>query len=218
MKRLVAAMLLFVAVTASAQNASIKDFCKQLEGKHVYLKVDVVRIQYALNGTDTTNILPGPEVSYRAKAGNNAFRQIQASSAEDFAEEARIANKGIIASVRRWEKGTEVTIHNVNVESDQVQMDVTEKGGSKSRIRFNFEKNKADYTLATVRQMYDFTFAATKDEVGGKTLELSLGMSIDEVTKLKGSPKSRVNLGSRVVLAYDDMKLTFEDGKLTDVQ
>ena len=34
----------------------------------------------------------------------------------------------------------------------------------------------------------------------------------------KGKPKTRVDLGSKTVLTYDDLKLIFKDGKLVDAE
>ena len=208
-------------VVASSGKADIAAYCAAMEGKVYFLRVDVIRVQHMIGGIDATNILPGPEVSYRAKFGG--FRQIQSSTAEDFAEEVRLENqnrkKGTMGStVRNWKVGSKVTIHKLTVGGKEIQCDITEEGDSKSRIRFKFDKHKDAYNLATVQEMFAFTFAEKKEDVGGKAVEITLGMSIEDVIKLKGNPKSRVNLGTKVILTYDDMKLIFLDNKLSDVQ
>ncbi len=216
------AVMLIIPGMSLGQSAEIKDFCKSTKGQSYFLRLDIIRIQHVIGGIDATNILPGPEVSYRAKFGG--FRQIQSSTSEDFAEEARLANQnqvssgGLSSSVRSWKKGTEITIHKVKVKKKEIQWDITEKGGSKSRLRFKFDKHKDAYNIDTVKEMFYFTFAKDKNDVGEKTVEISLGMSIDDTIALKGNPKTRVNLGSKTILTYDDMKLIFLDGKLNDVQ
>lgn len=48
--------------------------------------------------------------------------------------------------------------------------------------------------------------------------EISLGQTIAEVTAALGQPKSVVNLGAKQIYVYPDMKITFNAGKVTDVQ
>jgi hypothetical protein len=47
---------------------------------------------------------------------------------------------------------------------------------------------------------------------------IALGQSIDEVTAQLGQPKSTVDLGAKKIYVYKDMKITFKDGKVSDVQ
>ncbi len=47
---------------------------------------------------------------------------------------------------------------------------------------------------------------------------ISLGQSIDDVTGQLGQPKSVVDLGPKKIYVYKDMKITFKDGKVSDVQ
>lgn len=49
-------------------------------------------------------------------------------------------------------------------------------------------------------------------------VEISLGQSVDQVTGALGQPKNIVDLGSKKIYVFKDMKVTFKDGKVTDVQ
>ena len=91
-------------------------------------------------------------------------------------------------------------------------------GGSKTKIRFKFDKQPDAYNPATVMEMFAFTFAESKEDLAEKTTELMLGMSIEDVVQLKGNPLTRVNLGAKTILSYDDIKLIFQDGGLSDAQ
>lgn len=211
---------------ATAQPKDVKQFCLEMEGKQFWLKIGVIRIQHPIGGTDATNVYPGNKVYYRAKFGG--LRQIQSSSAEDFAEEARIAAQtlaqkselGLTSHVRHWARGSKVTIHKIRAKKKEIQLDVTEDGGSKSRVRFKFEKDMGSYNLDTVQQMFAFTFTENEADLAGAevTVKIILGMTVEEVLKVKGKPKSEVDLGSKVILVYDDMKLIFKEGKLADVE
>lgn len=47
---------------------------------------------------------------------------------------------------------------------------------------------------------------------------IALGQTIDQVTAIQGAPQKVVDLGARKIYVYPDMKITFVDGKVTDVQ
>jgi hypothetical protein len=49
-----------------------------------------------------------------------------------------------------------------------------------------------------------------------KTIEL--GQTIDQVTAILGQPKNVVDLGTKKIYVYPDMKITFNAGKVSDVQ
>lgn len=49
-------------------------------------------------------------------------------------------------------------------------------------------------------------------------VEISLGETIDQVIAANGSPARIVDLGAKKIYIYKDMKITFKDGKVSDVQ
>lgn len=48
--------------------------------------------------------------------------------------------------------------------------------------------------------------------------QIQLGEPIDQVQSALGAPEKVVNLGSKVIYVYKDLKVTFIDGKVADVQ
>lgn len=48
--------------------------------------------------------------------------------------------------------------------------------------------------------------------------EIKMGMTPDQVEGALGKPDKKVNLGAKVIYIYKDMKVTFKDGKVSDVQ
>lgn len=52
----------------------------------------------------------------------------------------------------------------------------------------------------------------------GPPISIGIGQTIDQVTGALGQPKSIVDLGAKKIYVYKDMKITFKDGKVTDVQ
>jgi hypothetical protein len=49
-------------------------------------------------------------------------------------------------------------------------------------------------------------------------VNIELGQTIDQVTAALGTPLKIVNLGAKKIYSYKDMKITFKDGKVADVQ
>ena len=52
----------------------------------------------------------------------------------------------------------------------------------------------------------------------GAPVTVSQGQTIDEVTHELGQPKNVVDLGTKKIYVYPDMKVTFKAGKVSDVQ
>jgi hypothetical protein len=48
--------------------------------------------------------------------------------------------------------------------------------------------------------------------------QINVGQTISEVVGIMGSPRRVVNLGSKKIYVYSDMKITFVNGRVTDVQ
>jgi hypothetical protein len=47
---------------------------------------------------------------------------------------------------------------------------------------------------------------------------LSLDMTIDDVKAIQGEPQKIVDLGSKKIYVYKDLKITFTDGRVSDIQ
>ena len=60
--------------------------------------------------------------------------------------------------------------------------------------------------------------AAPPAAPAGPPASIDLGQTIDQVTAAIGQPKNIVNLGAKKIYVYKDMKITFKDGKVSDVQ
>jgi hypothetical protein len=49
-------------------------------------------------------------------------------------------------------------------------------------------------------------------------VEIGLGQTVEQVTGALGQPKNIVDLGAKKIYVFKDMKITFKDGKVSDVQ
>jgi hypothetical protein len=133
-------------------------------------------------------------------------------------------------SAKELAVGEKVYVRDIDVMDDAVRLqlltlemyDMVEKGSTK-RVRlvtpllFKFANNKlSSMTLDDVKKSIDVILMAGDLASAPKTVEL--GQTIEQVEGILGKPVNVVKLGSRVIYTYKDMKITFTDGKLSDVQ
>ena len=60
--------------------------------------------------------------------------------------------------------------------------------------------------------------ASTAPEVAPNPITVTAGQTIDQVTVALGSPEKIINLGTKKILLYKTLKVTFLDGKVSDVE
>jgi hypothetical protein len=53
---------------------------------------------------------------------------------------------------------------------------------------------------------------------GAPPAEISLGQTTDQVIAALRQPKNIVDLGAKKIYVYQDIKVTFNNGKVTDVE
>lgn len=52
----------------------------------------------------------------------------------------------------------------------------------------------------------------------GEPAKVTLGMSKADVQKSLGAPNKVMDLGAKTIFVYSDVKVTFQNGKVADVQ
>jgi hypothetical protein len=67
-------------------------------------------------------------------------------------------------------------------------------------------------------QSFDQTTVFHKVSDASSLKTISIGQTVSEVTATMGAPDSVVDLGTKVIYVYRDMKVTFKGGKVSDVQ
>ena len=212
-------MTLALIQSIQAQPADVSSHVAALKGKTFWLKIAFIEVNDGLRGVDAANVLENGEVSYRATFGG--IRQSQSQSAEDFAEEVRniiIRDELMGWSVRVIQKGAKAVIRKAEAKKKEVYIELDKLSGARHAVRLKV--NRDNYTIAEVDRLFNVAFAASEAELAGseETVLLEMNMSIEEVIERKGKPGTRVELGSKTILAYDDLKLIFKDGKLVDAR
>ena len=205
--------------TVQAQTADVAGHVAALKGETFWIKIAFVEVNDGIRGIDAANVLENGEVSYRATIGG--FRQSQSQSAEDFAEEVRniITRDALLGwSVRVVQRGAKVVIRKAEAREKEVYIELDKLSGARHAVRLKV--NRDEYTIPEVERLFKVAFAASEAELAGpeETVLLELNMSIEEVIARKGNPRTRVDLGDKTILAYDDLKLIFVDGKLADAE
>ena len=206
-------------VFAGAPPPGVLDVVKSLEGKATWLRIDVVRVQYLLSGKDATNVLPDGHVRYKLLMG---FRSTESTSSEEFTKdvERNLHQHHTDGNVRVVGKGSHVTITKADASDDEVELEIRDSGNSKNMIRLKYGNDKQDYNVDSVKRLLDVCFADSEAEAKGErpAATITLGMTVEEIAAIKGAPKTTVDLGSKKILTYPDLKLIFEENKLVDVQ
>lgn len=79
-----------------------------------------------------------------------------------------------------------------------------------------------DNIAAELRQEENQASQAEQQVVGQASAEtpatIALGQTTSQVAEILGSPEKIVELGARTIYVYKDLKVTFTDGRVTDVQ
>ncbi len=77
-------------------------------------------------------------------------------------------------------------------------------------INKKIEFNSFFEIFETLKKAKDFV--STKDQV-----QIKEGMTIEEVEKILGKPNKIAKIGNKLLYKYDDWKITFVDGKVTEI-
>jgi hypothetical protein len=75
----------------------------------------------------------------------------------------------------------------------------------------------APAAAAPAQQTQQFAPIAPPPPAPAAPRKVALGMTIDEVKSSYGEPANVVDLGGKVIYVYKDLKITFKDGKVSDV-
>jgi hypothetical protein len=72
--------------------------------------------------------------------------------------------------------------------------------------------------VASVNQEADRADQSITQNAESAPPTLSLGMGLNEVKSIQGEPEKIVDLGAKKIYVYKDLKITFIDGKVSDIQ
>lgn len=210
-----------------SDDSTPRAFAKKIIGQKKWLRLDVINIQGNRDTTDegTVHIFPNGKIYHKVhyySYTSDLPVSYQTESIIELENEVRQRFRNVTTEI--WSRGTQVTIYAVYFvakwkKSDyHAQIGITNFRGDKTTINVVFDFN--GNIVEQFQRAFAIAFADSESELHetGQAVKLSLGMSIDDVIKMKGQPKTRADLGAKTVFTYDDVKVIFQDGKLVDVQ
>jgi hypothetical protein len=102
---------------------------------------------------------------------------------------------------------------------DVVMLGSTKQTRYKSALSFKFDKESLPTLTPEKIKAAISTILETEGEAAAQnTKTISLGQTPDQVEAILGKPDKIVNLGPKVTYVYKDMKVIFQDGRVSDVQ
>lgn len=130
-----------------------------------------------------------------------------------------------------FKKGSKVYIANVDIPSNNRVLiafsavdysDFVAEGNSrrtrlKGALLFEFDGDQLSRMTATEVKSIVEPWLVSEAAVSGPK-SIRLGQTISEVEATFGQPRTRIELGPRMIYTYPDIKVTFTDGKVSDVQ
>ncbi len=216
----------FVAVTPVAFAATAED----LRALYPLTKVGVTLLKFDYNritqpGAILTVRIPGIYADIASTT--------QAIVSTNVDDGKAVQQKGFLASLsktgasRTLNPGDKVYITRLDTKRDLVHLELLTEAvttlGSGEGTRYRAEVNihvpdLESKSAADVKKTVDATIAdeATANAVESKTIKL--GMTPDEVKTSLGNPEKIVDLGTKQIYVYKDMKVIFQDAKVSDVQ
>lgn len=202
-------------VTPDDQIEAIRALGRQITTRSVWLNIDVLRVKSLLGVTDATRVHPDGTVYHRDKLDPRTV----AGAAWTQAPQALFGGSRVLT------RGSRITVKEVRMGRDHIRLDITGEGGADAALRLEF--GAGGLTLEGFNKALGTAFSETRPEevqTPGKvtqpvkTVQIDLGMAIEDVVKLRGQPKTRINLGAKTILTYEDVKFIFLDDKLVDAQ
>lgn len=85
-------------------------------------------------------------------------------------------------------------------------------------MKFEYDGGLSSITSDDALNAVASFFATEKQLADSDDNTLKLGQTPDQVIAILGAPKTKVDLGSKLIYNYDNMKIIFTDGVVSDVQ
>jgi hypothetical protein len=150
----------------------------------------------------------------------------------DSGEISKTGGGFFVSGGRSLSPGDRVYLYDVRVKNDAIDLiiatvetyDVEERGSTTSTpyeaaLHFVFdpqwlESAPPDDVIAQISPWLE----SEAETAAASVKTVQLGQTTDEVMKILGAPDKIIDLGSKVIYVYPDLKITFRDGKVADVE
>lgn len=133
---------------------------------------------------------------------------------------------------RSLKMGTTVYVTRIDVRNEDVRFDIITCDTSDVNVSGNTKNVRYSATLAfqfpaafmesadakAVKKAVDAVLLPQSEVQAAQTRTVELGQTPDQVKAILGAPDKIVNLGTKEIFVYKNMKVIFQDGKVADVQ
>jgi hypothetical protein len=223
---LFAALMLPLALNASTPDTPL---VAALKADYPLTKVGVALLQFDYNriteqGVVLTVRIPGIYADVASTKQSIIKTNIENNQASQ--QKGYLASLSKTGQSRTLNPAETVYVTRLDVKDDTVHMELlttnvtTPAFGDSTRYRSEVVfriPNLPSLTPDEVKKTIDGAIAdaATANAVESKTIKI--GMSYAEVKGVLGNPEKVVDLGTKVIYVYKDMKVTFKDAQVADV-
>jgi hypothetical protein len=227
MRRLMLAAMLISGSAAQAQKLSIE---QQLQARYPPTKLAADKLRIVTPGTVLVVQMGGMAASpLNEFAFGNNYKdgRIKRSAASALIHDAKsrdlmVGEKVYLLKTEVKDNGVVFSIQSC-VACDGADIDLYQMG-YRASLAFQYPKGyleTADFAQIQRDIGQVFTFAGpapVAQAAPAAPTKISLGQTIEAVTASLGRPDKVVDLGSKKIYIYPDLKITFQDGKVSDVQ
>jgi hypothetical protein len=85
-------------------------------------------------------------------------------------------------------------------------------------VSFRYEEGLASVSTEQVLRDIAVWFKTEEEAAEAGTKTIALGQTPEEIIDILGPPEKRVELGSKTIFVYEDLKIVFVDGRVSDVE
>lgn len=224
-----AAAVVIIGSPAAAMAASHGDLEEALTGKYTLTKTGIDRMRITQPGTVLVIQQDGIIADLGSDATYTDNRIIEGKIEQAHGMAGFLQEK---SRSRTLKSGEKVYLYKIEVKDDKVRyylitcdtFDVDIHGSSRQtryKALLSFELGKDQMETATadaIKKTADTVVIPEADAKAANTKTVNLGQTPEEVQAILGNPDRIINLGAKQIYVYKDMKIIFQDGKVSDVQ
>ncbi|HUZ93620.1 MAG TPA: hypothetical protein VMU57_01770 [Edaphobacter sp.] len=225
--------LLVVLAGGASANASNHDALKEaLEAKYQITKIGIDHFRITKPGETMVLQKDGLYANPSTDFGNVTTTVTDGTLSEPSGFGGAFFSKGAENTNKTFKAGENLYVTRIWVTNDSVRFDVITSEtydasihGTTRQIRyvstlaFKFPKDSLETADAdAVEKVVDAVLIPQSEAQAAQTKTVALGQTPDQVKSALGAPDKIVNLGSKMIYVYKDMKVIFMDGKVSDVQ
>jgi len=228
MTRVIALSCLCSAMVPIARAAN-KELGEALKAKYQLAKTGIDRLRITQPGTvlviQKDGIYANPSIdagSLTTKVTDGTVAGPKGFSAAFFSNQReRSLKPGTTVYVTRiWVRDREIRFYIITCDTTEINVQGNSRGMRyAATVAFEFPEDfLASANADAVKKAVDAVLLPQSEVQASRTKTVSLGQTENQVKSTLGAPDKIINLGSKEIYVYKDIKVIFTNGKVSDVQ